>query len=91
MTFSIILSIVGFVRILLVVLLVWYGVKLVTRYLLPFFLNKTVRNMQSRMEDQIRDRHRNSRREGEVTLENQPRKRDSSIHEGEYVDYEEVE
>ncbi len=91
MIFTFILAITGFVRTLLVILLIWYAIKLVTRYIFPALLNKTVKNMQSRMEEQIRDRQRNLHKEGEVTVDRQTRSRNSPPNEGEYVDFEEVE
>ena len=91
MNLAIILVITNFLRTLVVILIIWYGLKLVTKYVFPLMLNKTVKNMQSRMEEQFRQQQRSSRSEGEVTIESNSRKSRTSPGEGEYVDFEEVE
>jgi hypothetical protein len=91
MNFAIILVITNFLRTLFVILLIWYGIKAVTKYILPMMLHKTVKNMQSRVEDQFRQQQQSGRREGEVTVENKTGNNDSKSQEGEYVDFEEVE
>ena len=91
MNLTIILVITNFIRTLVVILIIWYGIKLVTKYVFPLMLNKTVKNMQSRMEEQVRQQQRSGRSDGEVTIERDPRKNRTSSHEGEYIDFEEVE
>ena len=91
MNLAIILVITNFLRTLVVILIIWYGLKLVTKYVFPLMLNKTVKNMQSRMEEQFRQQQRSSRSEGEVTIESNSRKSRTSPSEGEYIDFEEVE
>jgi hypothetical protein len=91
MNLLILLTIVSFFRTLLIILIIWYGFKLVTRYLFPLLMRKTMHNMQSRMEQQFRDQQRNQRSEGDVTLEKNRRKNPTQSNEGEYVDFEEVE
>jgi hypothetical protein len=54
-------------------------------------LHKTVKNMQSRAEEQFRQQQQNGRREGEVTVENKRGNNGNKFQEGEYVDFEEVE
>lgn len=91
MNLLILLTIVSFFRTLLIILIIWYGFKLVTRYIFPLLMRKTMHNMQSRMEQQFRDQQRNQRSEGDVTLEKNRRKNPTQSNEGEYVDFEEVE
>jgi len=91
MVLAILLAITNFIRTLFIILIIWYGIKLVTRYLFPFMVNKTMKDMQSRMEEQIRHQQRNGRSEGEVTIEGKSRKTSSDSSEGEYVDFEEVD
>jgi hypothetical protein len=74
-----------------VILVVWYGIKLVTKYIFPLMLNRTMKNMQSRMEEQIRQQQRGSRREGDVTVEGKRKNGTANSNEGEYVDFEEVD
>jgi hypothetical protein len=91
MNFAIILVITNFLRTLFVILIIWYGIKLVTKYVLPMMLHKTVKNMQSRVEEQFRHQQQSGRPEGEVTVENKRRNNGNTSQEGEYVDFEEVE
>lgn len=92
MTLFVLLTIVSFLRTLFILVVVWYGFRLVSRYVLPLLMNKTMKNMQSRMEEQFRQQQRSQRSEGEVTLENNRNKNHPAKNsEGEYVDFEEVE
>lgn len=92
MTLFVLLTIVSFLRTLLIIMVIWYGFRLVSRYVLPLLMNKTMKNMQSRMEEQFRQQQRSQRSEGEVTLENNRNKNNpAKTNEGEYVDFEEVE
>jgi hypothetical protein len=90
MNFAIILVITSFLRTLFVILIIWYGIKLVTKYVLPKMLHKTVKNMQSRVEEQFRQQQQSGRTEGEVTIENK-KGNNNKFQEGEYVDFEEVD
>ena len=91
MNLAIILVITNFLRTLFVILIIWYGIKLVTKYVLPMMLHKTMKNMQSKVEDEVRERQRAGKREGEVTIEHNPNNNRSKFREGEYVDFEEVD
>ncbi|HNQ38377.1 MAG: DUF4834 family protein [Prolixibacteraceae bacterium] len=91
MNLLILLTIVSFFRTLLIILIIWYGIKLVTRYIFPLLMRKTMHNMQSRMEQQFREQQRGQRSEGEVTIEKNRRNSPTKPNEGEYVDFEEVE
>jgi hypothetical protein len=90
MNLAIILVITNFLRTLFVILIIWYGIKLVTKFVLPMMLHKTVKNMQSRVENQFRQQQ-GGRPEGEVTVENKQGSNGNKFQEGEYVDFEEVE
>jgi len=91
MILAFLLVITNFIRTLVVILVVWYGIKLVTKYIFPLMLNRTMKNMQSRMEEQIRQQQRGSRREGDVTVEGKRKNGTANSNEGEYVDFEEVD
>ncbi len=91
MNLFVLLTIVSFFRTLFIILVIWYGVKLVTKYLFPLFMQKTMKNMQTRMEEQIREQQRSRRYEGDVTVEKDRNVRNNKHTEGEYVDFEEVD
>lgn len=86
-----IILLIGFIRTVLVLIIIFYAVRLITRYVMPLLLQKTIRDMQSRMKDQMREEQRQGRREGEVTLERNPNQKGNSATKGEYVDFEEVD
>jgi len=92
MNFLVILFLVNFIKTLFIILLIYYGIKLVTRFILPTLLDKGMKNMQQKMQNQQRQSQRSSRPPGEVTIEyNKNSGKNSSRIKGDYVDFEEVE
>jgi hypothetical protein len=92
MNFLVILFLVNFIRTLFIILLIYYGIKFLTRYLLPILVDKGMKNMQQKMQDQQRQNQRSTRPPGEVTIEyNKNSGKNSSNIKGDYVDFEEVE
>ena len=91
MNLAIILVITNFLRTIFVILIIWYGIKLFTKYVVPKMLHRTVKNMQSKMEEQFRHQQRPFRQEGEVTVEKNPNQNRNTSPKGEYVDFEEVD
>jgi hypothetical protein len=92
MDLLIILSINGFLRTLLILVLVFYGIRLFARYILPLLVDKGLKNMQQKMQDQQRQSQRSTRAPGDVTIEyNNRNSKKSSQSKGDYVDFEEVE
>lgn len=92
MNLLVLLYLVNFLRTLLIIFIIYYGIRLVTRYILPMLIDKGVKNMQQKMYDQQRQNQRNTRRDGEVTIETNPGKsKKSSFDKGDYIDFEEVE
>lgn len=71
----------GFIRILLIALLVWYGIKFIVRFVLPLILSNTENRRQQTM-----------KKEGDVTVHLEKERRfEQKEKKGDYVDYEEVE
>jgi hypothetical protein len=86
------LYIVNFLRTLIIIAVIYYAIRLFTRYVLPLFLENKIKEMKQKMEEQQRQQQRSAKRDGDVTIEynqkgNSVRNRD----EGEYVDFEEVD
>ena len=91
MTLFVILYLVGFLRTLAIIAIIYFGIRIVTRYILPMLVDKGVKNMQQKMQEQQRQQ-RPRKPEGEVTIENKQRKKDTSNQDqGDYVDFEEVD
>jgi len=92
MNILVILFLVNFLRTLFIIVLIYYGIKLISRYILPILVDKGVKNMQQKMQNQQRQSQQSTRPPGEVTIEyNKNSGKNSSRIKGDYVDFEEVE
>ncbi len=91
MNLFIILYLVGFLRTIIIIVLIYYGIKLISKYILPMLIDKGVKNMQQKMQNQQGQNQKPSRPEGEVTIEKNKNDKWNSANQGEYVDFEEVE
>ncbi|MBN2636377.1 MAG: DUF4834 family protein [Prolixibacteraceae bacterium] len=83
----------NFLRTLAIIALIYFGIRIITRYVLPLLIAKGVKNMQQKMEDQYRQQNqRPPKQEGEVTIErNRTNQGNIEPDKGEYVDFEEVD
>jgi uncharacterized membrane protein (DUF106 family) len=92
MDLLIILYLFSFLRTLFIILIIYYGVRFIIRYLFPFLLDKGMKNMQHKMQDQQQQRQRATRTRDEVTIEyNNSQGKSKMQNKGEYVDFEEVD
>lgn len=83
---------VNFFRTILIIAIIYFGIRLVTRYILPLLVDKGIKNMQQKMQDQQRRNQPPRRPEGEVTVEGEaPHRKKNANDKGEYIDFEEVE
>jgi len=83
---------VGFLRTLLVIVIIYFAIRIFTRYILPLLVDKGVKNMQQKMNNQYRQQQKNQRKEGEVTVEyKNSNARNGKENKGEYIDFEEVD
>ncbi len=90
--FLIILYITNFIKTIFIIVGFYIVTKYVFRWLFPFLFQQSIKNMQQKMQDNIRDQQRGNRNEGDVTIENnKTRKSTIPKDEGEYVDFEEVD
>ncbi|PVX51958.1 hypothetical protein C7377_0252 [Balneicella halophila] len=74
----------GLIRIIVIALLVWYGFRIIFRYIFPFILGSYI----------TREEQKNVKQEGDVTIhldKKSPRETEGKEQKGEYVDYEEIE
>jgi hypothetical protein len=85
----------GILRTLLIILLVYYGVKIITRIFAPLLLRYVAKKAAQRFGaprgEFQRKPHNTTKREGEVTIEKMPNIKTSNKKVGEYVDYEEID
>ncbi len=91
MNLFIVLYLVNFIRTIIIIVIIYFGIRLITRYVLPLIIDKSVKNMQQKMYDQQRQNQRSRRQEGEVTVEKKNSGSKNDRDEGEYVDFEEVD
>ncbi|HSH20949.1 MAG TPA: DUF4834 family protein [Draconibacterium sp.] len=92
MNLLVILFLVNFLRTLFIIAIIYYGIKLFSRYILPMLVDKGLKNMQQKMQNQQRQNQTSTRPPGEVTIEDNSQKRDKNGKiKGEYVDFEEVD
>lgn len=73
-------------RIILIIIIVYYLLKFAARYLLPLFLKYAIRKTQ----ENIKQQQAPERKTGEINVEYSPKKKPQVGHIGEYVDYEEI-
>ena len=88
-------SIPGFIRTILIILLIYYGIKVVTRLFAPYLMRYVSKKAGQRFEQQFGHYQRppeSSAKEGEVTIDSTPEKtKPSNNNAGEYVDFEEID
>jgi len=90
-------SFVGFFRTILIIALVYYGIKILSRIFAPYLVRYMSKKMQQKFEGQFQhqahqQRDNSKRKEGETVIDKVPRQQKTSDKNvGEYVDYEEIE
>ncbi|PID69855.1 MAG: DUF4834 domain-containing protein [Flavobacteriales bacterium] len=80
-------------RTILVILVIYYLIRFISRYVMPLILKKMVNNVEKKFNQQTRQYQSDDRnfKEGETIIDKKPRERRSNDNVGEYVDYEEVD
>ncbi|OFY54119.1 MAG: hypothetical protein A2Y87_10410 [Bacteroidetes bacterium RBG_13_46_8] len=83
---------IAFLRIILILVLVYYLVRIITRYLVPFLLGNYVnRKMNDYSDRSGRPQNTGGRKkEGEITVESAPQEEKKQKDRGVYTDYEEI-
>lgn len=92
MELLVILYFVGFLRTVFVIAIIYFVIRVFSRYILPMLVEKGVKGMQQKMYEQQRQKQQSNKHEGEVTIEyNDKNKKNRNQNEGDYVDFEEVD
>ncbi len=81
----------GLLKFIFIFLLIFYGLKLITRFVVPFFAKRYMKKMQKDLYNQQHQRSNKKANEGDVIIESHPKngkKFDKDV--GEYIDYEEI-
>ena len=91
MILFIILGVVTLFRTLVIIAVIYFGFRLIMRYLVPKIIDKGMKNMQQKMREQ-QQQQQPKRPEGKVTVEGKPGQHSKNQNDNtEYVDFEEVE
>ena len=87
----------GFLKFIMILILIWLGFSLFIRYVFPRILIYWVKRKQKKMMEQMGmspdEPKKKKPKEGEVKIDKVPKKdrKGSSDHMGEYIDFEEVD
>ena len=85
-------SFVGVFRVVLAILLIYYGFKVLSRLLAPILFKYVSKKAEEKFGGNFGSRqHEAPKREGEVTIDKMPKRKQSNKHVGDYVDYEEID
>jgi len=81
----------GLIRTILVITIVYYILKFISKYLLPIFLKQAINKTQDRMNNQPKNENYKNTKVGETSVDYAPKNESSKNNVGEYIDYEEVD
>ncbi|WP_345274467.1 DUF4834 family protein [Flaviramulus aquimarinus] len=86
----------GFIRMVLIILLVYFGIKILARLFSPFLIKFVAKKAEQRFGQQFggfqgQQRQEKPKKEGEVTIDKIPKAKTSNKDVGDYVDYEEID
>jgi len=85
-------SAVGLVKLILILLLIYFGVKTLMRLFAPLIFRFVTRKAQQGFDGKFNNQNYNTKQnEGEVTIDKMPKQNKSNNNVGDYVDYEEIE
>lgn len=92
-------SLVGLLRTLLIILLIWYGLKILGRIFAPYLMKFVAKKAEERFgqqfggfQSQSQQRKEQKQKEGETVIDKMPNRQKSSNDKvGEYIDYEEID
>lgn len=84
---------IGLLRTLLIILLVYYGVRILYRLFSPLLMRYAAKKVQQQFNENYRQYpHQNNKKEGEITIEKQPSGKPKTGEKvGEYIDFEEID
>lgn len=83
------------IRTVIIIIVVWYALRIIIRYVAPWLMKKGINRMQRKAEEQMRSQfgHQNRpQEEGKITVEKtKGSSGNSGGDDGEYIDFEEVD
>ena len=92
MVLFILLNIVSFFRILVVIILVYYGFKMVMRFIAPKVVEKAADKLFQEMKNREASKGRQTMRQGDVTIDYSDKKpKQYKRGDGDYIEFEEID
>ena len=86
------IRIMGLLRTILIILLIYYGIKILSGIFAPVLFKYAAKKAEERFGGAFNQQRKEPlRKEGEVTIDKMPENKSSNKNVGEYVDYEEIE
>lgn len=84
-------SVPGFLRTILIIILIYYGIKVLSRLFSPFLMKFVAKKAEQRFGSQFNKKEEPQKKEGEVTIDKVPNTKSSNKNVGDYIDYEEID
>lgn len=83
---------VGLARTIGYLIIIYYVIKFISRYIAPLFLKKVLKNVEKKMNDQQQNQYKEQKGSiGETIIDKMPKStKESNKNVGDYVDYEDV-
>lgn len=86
----------GLLKTILIIALVYYGIKILSRLFAPFLIKYATKKAEQQFGEQFGQFRKGQqkapqKKEGEITIDKIPKTKTSNKDVGEYVDYEEIE
>ncbi|WP_299128835.1 DUF4834 family protein [uncultured Winogradskyella sp.] len=89
----------GLLRTVLIILLIWFGLKILSRLFAPILMKFVAKKAEERFgqqfgnfQNQAQQRHAQKQKEGETVIDKMPKQNKASNEKvGEYIDYEEID
>ncbi len=84
----------GLLRTILVIIIIYYGLQIISKYILPIVLKKAVNKVQDNMKNQFEQHQKQQQKPnepvGKTSVDFAPKSESSNNKVGEYIDFEEV-
>jgi hypothetical protein len=92
MELFILLNILSFLRLVVILLVIWYGFKLLMRFIAPKVIDNAANKIYNDMQNRASSKDRRTVRNGDVTIDYSNKKpKQFSRREGDYIEFEEID
>ncbi len=83
----------GLLRTVLIILVIYYVIKVLARLFSPFLIKFVAKKAEERFGGQFGNQQRQepTKKEGEITIDKMPKTKSTNKNVGDYIDYEEID